>query len=102
VLLRDPTRRIEILEQRLDQQLARLPRAAARRWRDLCTAARHLEDVLKLSDPHLPLQRGYSMTFAAGSTKPLRSASALAAGDRIETQLTEGRVASHVEEVMPE
>ena len=101
-LLRDPARRLETLEQRLDQQMARLPRAAAQRWKERLTLARHLEEILRLSDPRLPLKRGYSLTFAAGSLRPLCDATSVAPGDRIETQLAGGRLTSHVEEVMPE
>ena len=102
VLLRDPGRRLETLEQRLDQQMARIPRAAILRWKERRTSARHLEEVLRLSDPRLPLQRGYSLTFARGSSRPLRDASDVAPGEMIETQLATGRLTANVEEVIPE
>ena len=101
-LLRNPARRFETLEQRLDQQTTRLPRAIVQRWTERRTAVHHLEEILRLSDPKLPLQRGYSLTFAAGSSRPLREAASVEPGTKIETHLAAGRLLSHVEEVTPE
>jgi len=102
VLTRDPARRLETLEQRLDQQTAHLPRSMSRRWSDRLTDAVHLEEILRLSDPRLPLRRGYSLTFSAGSKSPLREAASMAPGEQIETHLAAGRLLSRVEEVTPE
>ena len=101
-LMRNPARHLETLEQRLDQQTTRLPHAIVRRWTERRTAGRHLEEILRLSDPKLPLQRGYSLTFASGSSRPLREATAVEPGTKIETHLAAGRLLSHVEEVTPE
>jgi len=96
---RSPARSIETLAQRLDHQLSSLPRAAARILRDRASTAAHLEEVLRLSDPRLPLERGYSLTYVEGSDRPLRDASSVAAGQRLETHVARGRVRSVVEEV---
>jgi exodeoxyribonuclease VII large subunit len=99
---RAPQRALERLEQRLDQQFALMPRSIARVFLDRRSALVHLEDVLRLSDPRLPLQRGYSLTFVEGSTRPLRDAAEVSTGQSVTTRLAKGRLSSRVEEVMPE
>ncbi len=101
-LFRVPQRRLETLEQRLDLQLSAAVRGITTVWTARRRAASHAEEVLRLSNPELPLRRGYSLTFAAGSSRPLRNASGVSEGDRIETRLAAGRLTSRVEEVNPE
>ena len=97
-----PRRRLETLEQRLDLHLGSAVRGMTNVWNARQRAARHAEEILRLSDPRLPLQRGYSLTFAAGSSQPLRDAGCVSAGDQIETRLRVGRLTSRIEEVNPE
>jgi exodeoxyribonuclease VII large subunit len=98
-LLRGPQRRIETYEQRLDLGLSAALRSVSTQWKTRQEAARHGSEILRLSDPRLPLQRGYSMTFRQGESRPLRTVEDLKAGDAIETQLVDGRFTSHVKEV---
>jgi len=100
--LRIPDRRIETLGQRFDGLVERLSRATARMFSVRADRLVHLENVLRLSDPHLPLRRGYSLTFLKGSEEALRSTSGMTPGVDIETQLGTGRLHSRVEEVMDE
>lgn len=101
-LFQVPQRRLETLEQRLDLQLGAAVRGITNAWNTRTRAARHLGEVLRLSDPNLPLQRGYSLTFIAGSSRPLRNADSVSRGKVIETRLGVGRLTSRVEEVNPE
>ncbi len=101
-LFQVPQRRLETLEQRLDLQLGAAVRGITNAWNTRRRAARHLEEVLRLSNPNLPLQRGYSLTFIAGSSRPLRDAGSVSSGGVIETRLEVGRLTSRVEEVNPE
>ena len=101
-LFRVPQRLLETLEQRLDLQLSAVTRGIRDVWTSRRRAASHIEEVLRLSDPNRPLQRGYSLTFAAGSSRPLRDARTVSEGDGIETRLAVGRLTSRVEEVNPE
>ena len=98
-LFQVPERRVETLEQRLDLQLGAAVRGITSAWNIRSRAARHLGEVLRLSDPDLPLRRGYSLTFSAGSSRPLRNASSVSYGETIETRLGVGRLTSRVEEV---
>jgi exodeoxyribonuclease VII large subunit len=101
-LFRLPQRRLETLEQRLDLLLGAAVRGITNVWTARRRAASHTEELLRLSNPELPLRRGYSLTFAAGSSRPLRDASGVSEGDGIETRLAAGRLTSRVEEVNPE
>ena len=102
LLVRVPTRTLETLDQRLDQRLGLLTRAIADAFRARRTAVSHLEDILRLSDPRLPLKRGYSITCLEGSSRPIFDASSVALDQRVDTHLATGRLVSRVEEVMPE
>jgi exodeoxyribonuclease VII large subunit len=101
-LFQVPQRRLETLEQRLDLYLGSAVRGMTNAWNTRQRAARHTEEILRLSDPNLPLQRGYSLTFVAGSFRPLRDTGRVSTGDEIETRLGVGRLRSRVEEVNPE
>jgi exodeoxyribonuclease VII large subunit len=98
-LLRSPQRRFETYEQRLDLGLESMLRDMSTAWRKRRDVAHHAADILRLSDPALPLQRGYSLTYRHGEVRPLRTAAGLQHGDRIETRLANGHVVSRVEEV---
>jgi exodeoxyribonuclease VII large subunit len=98
-LVREPRRLVETREQRLDflvSQLLRVPRDALAPQVD---RLRHAEDLLRLTDPRRPLERGYSITFVEGKTTPLRLAADVAPGQRVETVLAKGRIQSRVEGV---
>jgi len=101
-LFRIPGRKIETIEQRLDGLMdvlgRRMSEALATRTRRLTRAS----DLLRLSDPDLPLRRGYSLTFLKGSSEPLRDLSRVEPGSEIETRLEAGRMLSRVEEVIDE
>ena len=101
-LFRIPGRRIETIEQNLDGLVdvlgRRMSDALATRARRLTRAA----DLLRLSDPHLPFLRGYSLTFLKGSSEALRDLSKVEPGSEIETHLKAGRMHSRVEEVIDE
>jgi exodeoxyribonuclease VII large subunit len=101
-LFRMPQRRLETLEQSLDGLVHRLGRDVSETLSSRIRRHTHAADVLRLTDPGLPLRRGYSMTFLKGTQEPLRRASAARPGAVIETRLAEGRLHSHVEEVIDE
>jgi exodeoxyribonuclease VII large subunit len=101
-LLREPRRLLEIREQRLDSYASKLlqfPRAGLGPRID---RLRHAEDLLRLTDPRRPLERGYSITRIAGSRVPLRRAADVSVGDEIETVLAQGRIQSRVKGVEDE
>jgi len=100
--LRSPQRRFETYEQRFDLGLSSVVRSLSIRWNGTQETFRHWAEILRLSDPTLPLQRGYSLTYRQGETRPLRHVSDLSPGDAIETQLADGRLMSLVKEVDPD
>lgn len=99
-IFRIPGRRVEMLAQGLDLRLAELLRLTGEAWKKRQRDATRLEDLLRLADPSLPLRRGYSLTFIPGEPTPLRNATSLSPGERIETRLLNGRILSQVEEVI--
>jgi exodeoxyribonuclease VII large subunit len=101
-LLRSPQKRFETCEQRLDLGLTTTLRSISSIWRKREEALRHGSEILRLSDPSLPLQRGYSLTYRRGETRPLQSVESLHSGEPIETRLADGRVLSNIEEVLPD
>jgi len=103
-ILADPTGIVRDRRATLDAQAARLGRLAAaavdRAGERLRAAAGRLESV----SPLAILARGYSVTWRSGAGgaadgPALTSASGLAAGDTILTQLSDGRVTSRVERI---
>jgi exodeoxyribonuclease VII large subunit len=100
-LMRGPQKRVETLEQRLDLGLSAMLRSIALRWKECHDAFLHGSEILRLSDPRLPLHRGYSLTFRQGETRPVTSVRSLQRGESIETHLSDGLVMSRVEEVAP-
>lgn len=101
-LFRIPGRKIETISQRLDVAVEALRAGMARSLTERVRRWEHAADVLRLADPNLPLRRGYSLTFLKGTTTPLRAASEISEGSRIETRLATGRLHSRVEEVIDE
>ncbi len=100
-LLRSPTRRFETYEQRLDLGLSAMIRNMSVAWKHKQDIASHWSEILRLSDPALPLQRGYSVTVRLTDGRPIRSISTLSVGEPIQTRLVDGVVLSHIEEVAP-
>ncbi len=101
-LIRAPQRMLETAEQKLDAHVTSVLRSVRRalRWQD--ERWTRVSDLLRISDPRMPLERGYSMTTLAGSTEPLRDLKSVDVGASIETRLARGRIASRIEEVNPE
>lgn len=100
-LLRSPQQRFDTYEQRLDLGLSATLRNMSIQLKARQEASRHWAEILRLSDPTLPLQRGYSLTYRQGETLPLRSVADLKVGEPIETRLADGSLVSHVKEVSP-
>ena len=98
-IFRLPSRQIETLGQQLDAFLSKLLRLAKESWKRQKQRQEGLTGLLRLSDPRLPLRRGYSLTFLAGSAAPLRDSACLTQGQQIETHLLKGKILSQVEEV---
>jgi len=101
-LFRLPQRRIETLEQRLDAAISDLHRRTSEALRRRGERRARCADLLRLSNPRRPLDRGYSLTYVRGSDRPLRSAEEARPGEVIETRLAAGRLTSRIEEVTPE
>ena len=98
-IFRLPSRQIETLGQQLDALLSKLLRLAKESWKRQKQRQEGLTGLLRLSDPRLPLRRGYSLTFVPGSAAPLRDSACLTQGQQIETHLLKGKILSQVEEV---
>ncbi len=98
-IFRLPSRQMETLGQQLDAFLSKLLRLAKESWKRQKQRQEGLTGLLRLSDPRLPLRRGYSLTFLAGSAAPLRDSACLTQGQQIETHLLKGKILSQVEEV---
>ncbi|MEW5825290.1 MAG: exodeoxyribonuclease VII large subunit [Candidatus Bipolaricaulota bacterium] len=98
-LFREPMRRLETCEQRMDGAVLRATRATSFALDARDARLSHALDVLRLSDPRRPLARGYSITMREGSETPLRDASTVAIGERLRTLLAQGEVVSSVEDV---
>jgi exodeoxyribonuclease VII large subunit len=95
-----PARKIETAQQQTDGLVDALGRHMSEVWVSTVRRYARARDVLRLSDPQLPLRRGYSMTFLRDSQALLRSAADACPGAEIETRLAEGRLRSRVEEVI--
>lgn len=97
-----PTERLHAQVQRLDEFAERAVRALKHRLSAAHQQADSMASRLDALSPLNVVQRGYSLTFAAGQRTPLRAAAPLNVGDRIDTFLANGRITSRVEEVSPE
>lgn len=98
-VFRLPGRKIDSLAQRLDIHLHDLLREMQQAMDRRIQTLDHAQGLLRLSDPHLPLRRGYSITHVSGEKKPLRDAANLSPGMSIETRLLLGTIISKVQEV---
>ena len=96
-IVREPRRLVEIYEQRLDLYASRLMGTPRVVFDPRVARFRHLDDLLRLSNPRRPLERGYSITYRVGRTSPIRSASEVEPGSELETVLAKGRIVSRVE-----
>lgn len=99
--LRRPADLLNLWSQRLDETTERLSRSMRQRWQRTDQDLRAASDRLAALSPQAVLQRGYSITRRPGNPNPLRNATALRVGDRIETTLAVGRVISDVGETVP-
>ncbi len=99
-LAREPRRLIETRDQKLDMLISHLSRVPRGTLTPLVDRLRHVEDLLRLTNPRLPLDRGYSITFVEGTSTPLRAAVDVAPGQRVETVLAKGRIQARVEGVV--
>ena len=98
-VFRLPGRKIDSLSQRLDIHLQALLREIQQAMAKRTQTLDHARGLLLLSDPRLPLRRGYSITRIIGEKEPLRDTARLSAGMSLETHLLRGTVLSSVEEV---
>lgn len=94
-----PRERLHLHEQRLDELVERSVRALRNRLSAARQQANSLAAQLDALSPLNVVQRGYTLTFAAGERTPLRSASQLNVGDTIDTFFATGKVKSLVEHV---
>jgi exodeoxyribonuclease VII large subunit len=97
-VFREPLERIRALESRLDEQSDVLERAIRRkltRWQEhLQTQAARLEALSPLN----VLARGYSVTRRETDQAVVRTPEQVGPGDRLVTQVRDGRIVSRVEE----
>ena len=98
VLRHDPRQRLAHAGAHLADYRARLDRTVERRLAAAASRLRALEARLHSLSPLAVLERGYALVLnEQGSV--VRSASQLAAGDRVRTRLAQGSFASRVEAV---
>jgi exodeoxyribonuclease VII large subunit len=88
---------IDHARSRLDDLSARAARAARRAVDDRRHRLARLAGRLEALSPLAVLARGYSLTFQADGTTPLRSPADVRPGDRIVTRLASGQLVSRVE-----
>jgi len=98
-VFRLPGNKIDSLSQRLDMHLQALLREMQQALTKRTRALDHAQGLLRLSDPRLPLRRGYSITHISGEKEPLRDTANLSPGMSIETRLLHGTILSNVLEV---
>jgi len=98
-LFRTPGRLLETAEQRLDLQVGALSRAPRRALERPHERLAQRVSVLRALRPTRPLERGFSLTYLQGTSRPLRDAGSVAPGARIVTRLARGKLTSSVEEV---
>jgi exonuclease VII large subunit len=90
---------METFEQSLDGRVTHLVRGFAKAFSCPADRLRRLEEILRLTDPQRPLERGYSLTYVKDSPTPLRAASQVTAGEVVVTRLARGGFTSTIEEV---
>lgn len=92
-----PGRHLALLRQRLDQLDRRLPRAVTQTLQQRRQRLDSLAQTLHVVSPLATLGRGYSILFDQQG-KPLRSHTDTRPGQRIQAQLSDGRLALRVED----
>ena len=97
-----PRERVYDQTRRLDE----LAERAVRAWRQRVLSVRQqvnsLAAHLEALSPLQILQRGFTLTFQAGQRSPLKQASELRVGDRVDTFFPQGQITSEVVSVSPE
>ena len=99
---RQPLDRLRDEERRLDEWSARLARNVRQRLEQSHQRLEGLAARLESLSPLNVLARGYSLTRKENEQSVLRSAEQVRTGDRLVTQLSQGRVVSRVEETTPD
>jgi len=98
-VLRLPGDRVQLLAQRLDLTTASLAHRIGGAFHLRSRRLERFSEIVRLSDPSLPLRRGYSMTYIEGEATPLTEVSRVPVEARIRTVLSTGEILSTVEEV---
>jgi exodeoxyribonuclease VII large subunit len=93
-LVHQRTLRLDDLDLRLERALAGRLNDAKQRWQQASA-------TLHALSPLGTLARGYSLTLA-DSHKPVRNANDVRPGDRLTTQLAQGKIISEVTECLPD
>jgi exodeoxyribonuclease VII large subunit len=97
---RAPLERVRDLEQRLDDLLERLSRAAKQRLTHSIRRVEALAAQLQALSPLNVLARGYSLSRKESDDSVIRHSEQVRPGDRLVTLLQQGRVISRVEETL--
>ena len=93
-LLRAPSRKAELLAQKLDHASLRLSTALKSWHSQRESALRDVSTRLRLLDPYSVLKRGYSLTTVADGGKVVRKPSDAPAGTKLVTRLASGEITS--------
>ena len=93
-LLRAPSRKAELLAQKLDHASLRLSTALKSWHSQRESALRDVATRLRLLDPYSVLKRGYSLTTVADGGKVVRKPSDAPAGTKLVTRLASGEITS--------
>jgi exodeoxyribonuclease VII large subunit len=99
LLYHSPRRRIESLRQTTEFHVRALRQAVSTSISGKRMTFAALDDRLRGLDPLSILQRGYSVTLTLPEKQVIRKASAVAAGDKVQVLLGDGKLACRVEEV---
>lgn len=97
VLHHDPRRLMAVARERLTSLQHRLEHACEQMMRDASAELRAVDARLHALSPLAVLERGYALVQGVNGAV-IRSASQVAAGDRVTTRLSDGSFVSHVEE----
>lgn len=98
-IFRNPLKKVQEQEQRLDELNQRLEKAIARHTTRQGDKLAALAERLESLSPLNVLKRGYSLTQLADSEQVVRSASQVQVGDELLTRVADGRIISRVERV---
>jgi len=80
--------------QRVDETVERMNRAIQQELRHDSQRIQGISDRLLALSPEHVLQRGYSITRKVGEPKALHDADKVAAGEKLETKLANGKIIS--------